>query len=296
MDLQKLIYLEAIYRLNSFTKASEELHVTQPAITRAIKSLEHHLGVELIIREAKTFSFTDAGIALVQWAVKIMADFEEAQKEMEEYSEFAGMSLRLGISNVVGSWLYGEVISPFMRQYPQSHITIQECLWETIVQRTLNKELDLAYTTWETGFHDPDLEMRSLLTSEMYVVLPPGHKLLAFQQIPLDMLDGQRLAVFEEASLINIVVTRICQELDIHPQMFSIARSISSMLNLVSSNEALGFMVLDKKSMPIIDERKYILRPFEQPLLFNTGFIRRRDTVPNRTMKLFMQYTRNQLV
>jgi len=65
MDLQKLMYLEAIYRLGSFTRASEELHVSQPAITKAIKSLEKHLGVELILRDSKSVSFTEAGEALV---------------------------------------------------------------------------------------------------------------------------------------------------------------------------------------------------------------------------------------
>lgn len=294
MDLQKLMYLEAIYRLGSFTRASEELHVSQPAITKAIKSLEKHLEVELIVRDSKSISFTEAGVALVRWAVRIMDDFDAARKEMADYSESTSMSLRLGISNMVGSWLYSEVYSPFMRQYPQSTIILKEYPWEDICQSVIDKALDMAYTTWEKGFSDPELELHYYLDSELYVVLPPKHELLSYRRIPFEKLDGYTLSVFARSSLINNIITRRCEELDIHPHMISVTNQFSSMLNLVDAGEALGFVVLDKKSAPF-NRRKYILRPLKEPVLLETGFIKRRDTVPTKGMKLFEKYVREQL-
>lgn len=294
MDLQKLTYLEAVYRLGSFTRASEELHVSQPAITKAMKSLERSLGVELIIRDNKSITFTEAGTALVRWAVRIKEDFTAAEREMAEFSESASMDLHLGISNMVGSWLYGEVYSPFMRQYPQSSIILKEYPWGDICQSVMDKELDMAYTTWEKGFSDPKLDLHHYLDSELYLVLPPKHELLTYRRIPFACLDHRTLSVFAKNSLISNIVTKKCEESGIHPQMISVTNQFSSMLNLVDSGVALGFVVMDKKSAPF-NKRKYILRPFDEPVLLETGFITRHGAPLTKAMRLFMKYVQAQL-
>lgn len=294
MDLQKLIYLEAIYRLGSFTKASEELHISQPAITKAIKSLEHFLEVELIVRDAKSISFTEAGEILVRWAVRIIDDFSSARQELSEYSESTNILLRLGISNMVGSWLYSEVYSPFMRQYPQSSIVLKEYPWADICQSVIDKELDMAYTTWEKDFSDPKLDLHYYLDSELYVVLPPKHELLSRKRIPFSCLDGRTLSVFAKSSLINNIITRKCQEQGIHPQMISVTNHFSNMLELVDAGAALGFVVMDKKSAPF-NKRKYVLRPLDEPVLLETGFITRHGATQTKGMRLFAKFVRERL-
>lgn len=294
MDLQKLIYLEAIYRLGSFTKASEELHVSQPAITKAVKSLEHFLEVDLIIRDSRSISFTDAGLALVRWAVRIMEDFAAAEQEMAEFSESAGLHLNLGISNMVGGWLYSEVYSPFIRRYPNSTVVLKEYPWGEICQSIIDKELDMAYTTWEKGFSDPRLDLHYYLDSQLYAVLPPKHELRSRRQIPFSCLDGQTLSVFAKNSLINNIITQKCRELGIHPQMISVTNHFSNMLELVNTGAALGFVVMDKKSAPF-NKRKYILRPLDEPVLLETGFITRHGAPMTKAMRLFAQYVQAQL-
>lgn len=294
MDLQKLIYLEAVYRLGSFTKASEELHISQPAITKAIKNLEHFLEVELIIRNPKSIAFTEAGEALVRWAVHIIEDFAAARQEMTEFSKSANMYLRLGISNMVGSWIYGEVYSPFVRQYPQSTIVLKEYPWADICQSVISKELDMAYTTWEQGFADPKLDLHQYLDSELFVVLPSKHELSAYRRVPFSRLDGQTLAVFAKNSLINNIITRKCEELQIHPRMINATNHFSSMLNLVDAGTALGFAVMDRKSAPF-NKRKYALRPLDEPVLLETGFITRHGTAPTKAMRLFMEFVQTHL-
>lgn len=60
LDLKRLQYLDAVYRYRNFTRASEELFVSQPAISAAVSSLEKQLGVKLIVRTPKAVEFTDA--------------------------------------------------------------------------------------------------------------------------------------------------------------------------------------------------------------------------------------------
>lgn len=236
----------------------------------------------------------DAGEALVRWAVRIMDDFAAAEREMSEFSRSAGMSLHLGISNMVGSWLYSEVYSPFMRQHPQSTIILEEYPWADICQSVIAKELDMAYTTWEKGFSDPSLDLHHYLDSELYLVLPPKHELAGRRRIPFSCLDGRTLSVFAKNSLISNIITKKCEESGIHPQMINVTNQFSSMLNLVDTGAALGFVVMDQKSAPF-NRRKYILRPLDEPVLLETGFITRRGAAPTRGMRLFMQYVQERL-
>lgn len=294
MDLQKLIYLEAIYRLGGFTRASKELHISQPAITKAIKHLESELGVELISRDPKGIVFTEAGIALVHWARHIMNDFDAARQEMANYSDSMNMSLNLGISNMVGSWLYSEVYSPFLQKYPKSTITLKEYPWAEICQMVLDKKLDMAYTSWEKGFHNPHLNLHYCLNSELYVVLPPKHDLTSYKRIPFTCLNQYPLSVFAKNSLINKIITDRCHELNLSPRLINVTNHFSTMLNMVSSGTALGFVVMDKKSAPF-NKRKYVLRPLDEPVLLETGFVTRHNQVPTKIMKLFSKYVKEQL-
>jgi len=294
MDLQKLIYLEAIYRLGSFTKAAKELHISQPAITKSIKQLESEVGVELITRGPKTISFTEAGAALVRWAYRIIEDFDAAKQEMTDYSESIQMNLQLGISNMVGSWLYSDVYSPFIREYPQSTIVLKEYPWAELCQMVIDSELDMAYTTWEKGFQNPNLDLHYFLDSELYVVLPPKHELSSYKRIPFQALDQRALSVFAKNSLINKIVTEKCNEYHISSQLINLTNHFSTMLNMVDTGTALGFVVIDKKSVPF-NKRKYVLRPLEEPILLETGFITHLKQEPTRIMKLLFNYVNKHL-
>ena len=79
LDIKRLQYLEAVYRYHNFTRASEELFVSQSAISMAIKSLEADLGVRLIVRSPQSVAFTYEGEQLVQHARRILLECENAE-------------------------------------------------------------------------------------------------------------------------------------------------------------------------------------------------------------------------
>lgn len=84
LDIKRLQYLEAVYRYHNFTRASEELFVSQSAISMAIKSLEADLGVRLIVRSPQSVAFTYEGEQLVQHARRILLECENAEREMAD--------------------------------------------------------------------------------------------------------------------------------------------------------------------------------------------------------------------
>ncbi len=103
LDFRRLQYLYAVYRYRNFTRASEELFVSQSTISTAIKSLEEDLGVRLIVRTPKEVIFTYEGEQFLLCVRKILQDCQEAETRMADLSETKNQVLHLGVSPHCGT-------------------------------------------------------------------------------------------------------------------------------------------------------------------------------------------------
>ena len=102
LDLKRLTYLTALYHHRSYTKASEELFVTQPAISLAVKALERQTGIQLLDRQANGVVFTPEGEQYVLHAQHILQECEKTETILQELSTQWQQTLHLGISQVSG--------------------------------------------------------------------------------------------------------------------------------------------------------------------------------------------------
>ena len=96
MDLRQIQYAEAVARHANFTRAARELHVAQPALSVAVRSLEEELGVELFARTSRRVTLTDAGTAFVERARGILRNLDGLAFEMAEYAGAARGRVRVG--------------------------------------------------------------------------------------------------------------------------------------------------------------------------------------------------------
>ena len=103
LDIKKLTYLDAVYRHKNFTKASEELYISQPAISTAISSLDKEYKVRLLTRTPKDVSFTPEGEKFMIHVSRILSNCREAQQALADMSEETRNTLRLGISPTLGA-------------------------------------------------------------------------------------------------------------------------------------------------------------------------------------------------
>lgn len=125
LDLKRLNYLVTLYRHRSFTKASEELFVTQPTISLAVKALEEEVGIKLIDRQTKGVAFTPEGEQYVLYAQHILRECEKTETTLRTLSNDWQQTLRLGISPTLGINLQKYICSPeFHQQFPSIHLIV----------------------------------------------------------------------------------------------------------------------------------------------------------------------------
>jgi DNA-binding transcriptional LysR family regulator len=133
----------AAARHGSFTRAAEDVFLTQPAVSRQIRQLERELGVALFEQVGKSMHLTDAGRALVAEAERLLGDMERAAEAVQAYRAAERGRLALGASSTPGLYLLPTVIGQFCRRYPtvELHYTVENS--QAIERKLLRNEVDL---------------------------------------------------------------------------------------------------------------------------------------------------------
>jgi LysR family nitrogen assimilation transcriptional regulator len=170
MDLVQLRYFVQVAQLRSFTKASEVLHITQPALTRQVFLLEEELGVQLLFRHSRGAEPTEAGIRLLAGAEAIFRVVRDVTVDVAESSSRVAGVLRLGCPPSLGGFVIGTAVEAFRRKYPDVTFELREGLSNELRDQLLADRLDLAVLMKEA---DPPLISVRLCDEDLWVLLPP---------------------------------------------------------------------------------------------------------------------------
>lgn len=125
MDLRLLEYFLAVAKAGNITKAAEQLHVTQPTISRQLMDLEESLGISLLTRGKRQITLTDAGFLFQQRAQEIVDLMEKTERDLAEQKDLAGGTVVIGCVESCASWTLADVIKAFppsIRRYTMRYI------------------------------------------------------------------------------------------------------------------------------------------------------------------------------
>jgi len=127
----------------SFTKASEKLFITQPAVTKNIKELENQMGIKLFERNRNGISLTQAGAVLFKYTGKFLEMNKKLEYEISLLRESFAGSLKLGASTTIGQYILPAALAQFNQQFPDIELSLLNKNTQEIEQGVINKEIDL---------------------------------------------------------------------------------------------------------------------------------------------------------
>ena len=122
LDLKRLRYLEAVYRHKNFTRASEELFVSQPAISAAISALEKELGITLIVRNSKKVIFTLEGEQFMLHVLRILKECDSAEQLVRDLTSKDDSVLNVGMSPTLSLKLLPHLYTKFFPRWENAKI------------------------------------------------------------------------------------------------------------------------------------------------------------------------------
>lgn len=221
MTVRHLKIFIQVYRTQNITKAAEQLHITQPTVTRAIQELERYYGIRLFERINRRLSVTESGHKLYAHAVHIVDSFDRMERSLKNWDEFG--ILRIGATPTLASVLLPSVAVEFGRRYPGISLRTAVRNGTDLQNQLLNNELDFALI--EGSISMPHLVREEIGQDRLVLILPPDDPRQHQPRLLLQELQNDKLLLREESSMARSFLNRIfaMHNMTIDPSMESIS-------------------------------------------------------------------------
>ena len=191
-DLNKYRYFYAVAECLSFSEATELLHVSQPAISHAIKELEEQLDVKLFVREGKRISLTSEGEKLMNYVQNAFENIVAGERCLKDKGDDLGGKIRIGMYPHLARIFLPKILRKYSKKYPNVRFNIFSLSDREMREKLHNKELDVLILHYPIFTNDMtyteekicDLESGYFGTKEYYDIITNG-KSNSFREIPL---------------------------------------------------------------------------------------------------------------
>lgn len=271
MDTQYLQAFIEVVETGSFSVAAERLHLTQPAISKRIATLEQQLNCRLFDRIGRTIKLTESGNALLPRAEQILLSVAETKRAITDLQGAISGTLSIGISHHIGLHRLPPVLQSFSKRYPEVHLDIDFMDSEEANEQILHGRIELAVITLDPEGAAP-LGREPVWTDELVVCVAPDHPLAGHDLINLETL-GQFHAIMPGP---NTYTGQIVKALF---QRHSVALDVSMSTNYLETIKmmvsiGLGWSVLPRT---MVDEQMVILTLNEVSLERTLGYVYHRN-------------------
>jgi len=195
--LRQLKVFEAVARNLSFSRAAEELHLTQPAVSTQVKKLEDHAGLPLFEQLGKKIHLTPAGVEMLHSSRVIIQQFKEVEEAMTQFKGVSGGKLNVAVISA-GDYFFPRLLVEFARRHSGVTLNFGVCNREELLDQLTDNLTDLAIMV------RPPLDMDTVnepFAPHPYVIVAaPDHPLAARKRIPVSRLAREPFVVREKGS------------------------------------------------------------------------------------------------
>jgi DNA-binding transcriptional LysR family regulator len=204
MDIRDLqVFLAVSTRLN-FTRAGEDVHLSQPSVSVRMRQLEEELGVKLFEQLGKRVALTEAGQLLVPYATRVIAAMSDAREAIEGLRGLERGALRIGASTTPGMYVIPRTIAHFKRRYPKIEVHLAVKDTRQIEQGVIRNEFDFGFV----GGHlaGDEVDVLPWITDEIILIVPLGHRLARNRSVTPQDLSSEKFIFREQGSATRAVV------------------------------------------------------------------------------------------
>lgn len=242
MELRHLRYFQAVAEELSFSKASEKLHIAQPALSRAVKELEMELGAELFQRTKRSVRLTPAGQVLLHEAGLLLGLCEEAVRKVHRTVNGQEGELRLGFIGPPTQPFLSRLLKEYRHRHPRVTVILEERTPERVWEMVSKDRLDVGLTRPVRASDRLPLEMLLLRREALSLVVTGDHPLARMKKVTWKMLEGLPLIVLARREGVGLYdrIMLGCQQAGITPRLVLTPSIVGTVLTYVEAGAGLG--------------------------------------------------------
>ena len=227
--LQQLRILKAVATEKNFTKAAEVLYLSQPSLSKQVKTLEKNLDILLINRENNKISLTENGKVFLQYSERILALCEESCRALIDLKNGDRGNLTVGASQTIGTYLMPRVLALFAQNYPQIDLKVQVNSTRLIANNVLNREIDIAVVGGEIPNElRKNLTIKHFVEDELSLIISKSHPFAKKKKINKENLYYLNFITLNSNSTIQKFIDNILVQNGIETKQLKIVMQFSS--------------------------------------------------------------------
>jgi len=273
VTLRQLRVFIEVARLQSFSRAGDEIGLTQSAVSRCVRELEGEIGLKLIDRTTREVQLTDVGGNLVSSVSRLLTDLDDALREIREIGEQRRGRVVVAASPTVACRLMPRVVAACGRQFPYITLGLRDDVQSDVVRKVKSGEVDFGVIIGP--FSADDLLSESLMTDSFCVVAREDHPLAARERVAWTDLDGQQLVMLDYASGSRPIIDAVMQEYGVSATVVQELGHSATVFGLVEAG--VGVSVLPWLALPLPAGAALVARPLVPRAERTVELVRRRD-------------------
>ena len=273
VTLRQLRVFIEVARLASFSRAGDEIGLTQSAVSRCVRELETEIGVKLIDRTTRDVQLTDVGANLVATLTRLLTDLDDALREVREIGEQRRGRVVVAASPTVACRLMPRIVAECGRQFPYVTLGLRDDVQSDVVRKIRSGEVDFGVIIGP--FLDDDMTAEVLMSDSFCVVVRGDHPFAARERVAWKDLDGERLVLLDQASGSRPLIDAVLAE---HRVQAPVSQELGHPATVYGLVEAgVGISVLPWLALPLPAGSSLVARPLTPRAERTVELVRRRD-------------------
>jgi len=238
LERAHLEILRAVEREGSLTAAAAALHLTQSALSHAMRKLEMQLGLTVWHRDGRRLRPTQAGAYLLDLARRLLPQLEQAEAQLEEFARGRRGALRIGMEcHPCYAWLL-KVVAPYLAAWPQVDVDVRQTFRFDGIEALRGHEIDLLVTP--DPLHEAGLLFEPVFDYELVLVVGADHRLRQAPQVEPEALADEILITYPVETARLDIYTRFVLPAGIRPRQHKTCETSEILMQMVASGRGVA--------------------------------------------------------
>ncbi|QWX85327.1 LysR family transcriptional regulator [Cellulophaga sp. HaHaR_3_176] len=254
----KLKIFKSVAHHSSFTKAAEQLFISQPAISKAIRNLEDEYNTTFFIRNRNSIELTEDGKSFLVYVKRILDVYEEIENQFIHKDNQLPDIITFGASTTLASYIIPKIIAKFRTQYPKTSFQIESDNSEHIENLILNQQLNFGVTEGKNS--NPKLSFKKLIKDEIVLVTSAKNNKINKENISLKKLQEIQIIKRESGSGTREIIQETLQKHNINSLNIAVTlNSTEAIKNYLYYSDAYALLSIHAVREDLINNKLKII-------------------------------------
>jgi len=253
MEFDQLRHFLAVVHWESFSKAAEEIGLSQSALSRSVLRLEEQIGRQLLDRQSRKVVPTDAGRILETRARELIGRIEDVQSELSDDGQHG--TIRIGAIPTIAPYFLPAYLREFQNAFPQAKVVVQEETTSQLIRKVHDGEVDVAIAA--LPIDSKYLQIEELFDEELQLILSIHDPLAINDTVRWSDLEQRPFILMGEAHCLTTNIVSFCHQKNLFPLSIERTSQLAMLQELVSLQHGVSLIPAMAAKLDINPERTY---------------------------------------